>query len=532
MTTPEETAHKHHHHVDEALPDDHMPVTPRHLGLALLVISTAQLMVVLDATIVNIALPDIRDELGFTQENLQWVLTSYTLAFGGFLLLGGRAGDLLGRRRVFIAGIALFTFGSFAGGLAWNETSLIVGRGIQGLGAAIAAPTALSLITTEFPEGRQRNRAMGVYAAMSGAGAAVGLILGGFLTEIDWRWVMFVNVPIGLFVALVAPRVLTETDRHRGRFDLPGAISATAGLALLVYGLTQVATKVGENAAAGVEDAAMQAWTDPTNVAILATSVVLLVAFVVIEARSRHALMPLRIFENRNRSGAYAVMLIIGAAMFSMFFYLTQFVQDILGYSPVKAGFAFLPVSVCIVLAAGAASQLITRYGAKPLALVGTATTAVGMTWLSQIEPDSTYVGGLLGPMIVFALGMGMTFMPLTLAAVSKVGEGDAGIASGVLNTTQQIGGSIGLAALTTVAITTFTTAVDDLLPKFLEAGGVPPEDGSLPPEVFVTAQVDGWTAAFQVSAGLTVLAFFITLFAIKVTKEEAAHAGPLAAAA
>ncbi|MEO8106989.1 MAG: MFS transporter, partial [Actinomycetes bacterium] len=283
-------------------------------------------MVILDATIVNIALPSIQKDLGFSQANLQWVLTAYTLAFGGFLLLGGRAGDILGRRRVFIFGILLFTLGSLGGGFAWSEASLLVFRAIQGLGAAIAAPTALSLIATEFPEGKERNRAMGVYAAMSGAGAAVGLILGGILTEWDWRWVMFVNVPIGLFIALVAPRALTETERHTGKFDLPGAIAATSGLALLVYGLTRVATDVAENATAGVADPANQAWTDTTNLAIISLSIVLLVVFVFLEARSRHALMPLRIFENRNRAGAYGVMLIIGAAMFGMFFYLTQFV--------------------------------------------------------------------------------------------------------------------------------------------------------------------------------------------------------------
>jgi MFS family permease len=368
---------------------------------------------------------------------------------------------------------------------------------------------------------------MGVYAAMSGAGAAVGLILGGILTEFDWRWVMFVNVPIGIFIALVAPRALTETERHTGKFDLPGAIAATTGLAMLVYGLTRVATDVGENAAAGVSDPANAAWTDTTNLAIIAVSIVILVVFIVLEARSRHALMPLRIFENRNRAGAYGIMLIIGAAMFGMFFYLTQFVQEVLGYSPIKAGFAFLPVSVCIILSAGTASQLITRFGAKPFALIGTAMTAIGMMWLAQIQPDSTYVSGLLGPMIVFALGLGFTFMPLTLAAVSQIDESDAGIASGVLNTTQQIGGSIGLAALTTVSVTVFSTQ----FANFLAAGGQPPAAGEDLPAELVTAQVDGWTAAFQVSAWLAVVAFIITIFAIKVTKEEAAHAGPMGGA-
>lgn len=503
---------------DKVTETDEHARAPKNLALALVVICTAQLMVVLDATIVNIALPSIQKDLGFTPTNLQWVLTAYTLAFGGFLLLGGRAGDILGRRRVFIFGILLFTLGSLGGGFAWSEASLLVFRAIQGLGAAIAAPTALSLIATEFPEGKERNRAMGVYAAMSGAGAAVGLILGGFLTEIDWRWVMFVNVPIGIFIALVAPRALTETERHTGKFDLPGAITATLGLGLLVYALTEVATSVGELGAA-------EAWTDTRNLALLGTSIVLLVVFVLIEARSRHALMPLRILENRNRAGAYGIMLIIGAAMFGMFFYLTQFVQGILGYSPIKAGFAFVPVSICIIISAGLASQFITRFGAKPFALLGTAMTAAGMFWLAQIQPDSTYVGGLLGPMVVFALGLGFTFMPLTLAAVSQIDESDAGIASGVLNTTQQIGGSIGLAALTTVFATVFANTKGD----FAGSGA------NLTPEQLasaeVTATVDGWTAAFQVSAGLAIVAFFITLFAIKVTKEEAAHAGPMGGA-
>jgi EmrB/QacA subfamily drug resistance transporter len=501
---------------------------PKSLALALVVICTAQLMVVLDATIVNIALPSIEKDLGFSKANLQWVLTAYTLAFGGFLLLGGRAGDILGRRRVFIFGIWLFTIGSLGGGFAWNEASLLVFRAIQGLGAAIAAPTALSLIATEFPEGKERNRAMGVYAAMSGAGAAVGLILGGVLTEIDWRWVMFVNVPIGVFIALVAPKALTETERHTGKFDLPGAITATTGLALLVYGLTRIATDIGENAEAQVADPATQAWTDTTNLAILAVSVLLLVVFIVLEARSRHALMPLRIFENRNRAGAYGIMLIIGAAMFGMFFYLTQFVQEILGYSPIKAGFAFLPVSVCIILSAGFASQFITKWGAKPFAMIGTAMTAIGMLWLAQIDASSSYVGGLLGPMIVFALGLGFTFMPLTLAAVSQIDESDAGIASGVLNTTQQIGGSIGLAALTTVFVTVFASSITDAIAE-LSAGGQPTPEQLASAEV--AGLVDGWTSAFQVSAGLAVIAFVITVFAIKVTKEEAAHAGPIGGA-
>ncbi|CAN5290897.1 MFS transporter [soil metagenome] len=475
----------------------------RRLGLALIVISTAQLMVVLDATIVNIALPSIQIDLALSNASLQWVITAYTLAFGGLLLLGGRAGDILGRRRVFIAGIWLFSLGSLLGGLAWNAPTLLAGRVVHGIGAAIAAPTALALIATEFPEGKPRNQAMGVYAAMSGAGAAIGLILGGVLTDLlNWRWVLFVNVPIGIFVALVAPRVLHETQGHRGRFDLPGALTATIGLSTLVYGLTHAAT---------------DGWSDPGTLAALAIAVLLLVAFLAIEMRSPHALMPLRIFADGNRAGAFGIMMIIGAAMFAMFFFLTLFVQNVLGYSPLKSGFAFVPVSLFIVLSAGAASVLIARVGARPLALTGTLTTALGMLWLSRLDVDSTYVSGLLFPMIVLAVGLGLTFMPLTLAAVSNVADRDAGLASGVLNTTQQIGGSLGLAVLSTIAVTVSTNRITELSPT-----------GPPSPATIAAGAVDGYTTAFQVAAALALAAFVVTFFTIKVRAEEAAAASPL----
>jgi EmrB/QacA subfamily drug resistance transporter len=487
---------------EAAEPQAASPV-PKRLGVALVVISMAQLMVVLDATIVNIALPSIQTDLELSDASLQWVITAYTLAFGGLLLLGGRAGDILGRRRVFIFGIWLFSFGSLFGGLAWNAPTLLAGRVVQGIGAAIAAPTALALITTEFPEGKPRNQAMGVYAAMSGAGAAVGLILGGVLTDLlNWRWVLFVNVPIGIFVALLAPRVLHETEGHRGKFDLPGALTATIGLSTLVYGLTHAAT---------------DGWSDPVTLAALAIAVLLLVTFLAIEMRSPHALMPLRIFADPNRAGAFGIMMIIGAAMFAMFFFLTLFVQGVLGYSALKSGFAFVPVSLFIVISAGTASVLITRVGARPLALLGTLTTAAGMLWLSALDVDSTYVSGLLLPMIVLATGLGFTFMPLTLAAVSNVADREAGLASGVLNTTQQIGGSLGLAVLSTIAVTISTNRATELA----QGGQVSP--GSIGP----LAAVDGYTSAFQVAAGLAFAAFVVTFFTIKVRAEEAA-ASPL----
>src|SRR6202789_3667593 len=334
----------------------------RRLGLALSVIATAQLMVVLDATIVNVALPHIQTALHFSGTNLEWVVNAYALAFGGLLLLGGRSGDLLGRRRVFIFGVLLFSLASLAGGFATTQAWLLTARVVQGVGGAFAAPTALSLIAVNFPEGRARNRAMGVYAAMSVAGGAVGLIAGGLLTQyVSWRWVLFVNVPIGLAVALAAPRVLGESKRIRGKFDLPGAITGTLGLSALVYGLSNAATSQN-----GVSH-----WGDTKVVVSLVAAVVLLAAFVFIEARSPHALVPFRVLRSRNRSGAYIIMLCVGTAMFGMFFFLTLFIQEVWGYSALRSGIAYLPFVSMILVASGAAAQLVPRIGARPLLLVG-----------------------------------------------------------------------------------------------------------------------------------------------------------------
>src|ERR1022692_4645882 len=329
--------------VIDGLPNDPARPASRHLGLALIVIATAQLMVVLDATIVNVALPHIQHSLGFSGSGLEWVVNAYALTFGGLLLLGGRAGDILGRRRVFIVGIILFSLASLLGGFATTQAWLLGAPALQGGGGAIAAPTALSLITTTFPEGPPRNRAMGVYAAMSIGGAAVGLIAGGLLTTyLSWRWVLFVNVPIGIAVALTAPRVLTESPRRRGRFDLPGAITSTLGLAALVYGLTSAATSQN-----GVSH-----WGDTKVIIALTAAVVLLATFIIIESRSEHALMPLRIFRNRDRSAANLIMLFVGTAMFGMFFFLTIFVQTVWGYSALKTGIAYLPLVTAVMVMA------------------------------------------------------------------------------------------------------------------------------------------------------------------------------------
>jgi EmrB/QacA subfamily drug resistance transporter len=409
----------------------------RHLGIALAVISAAQLMVVLDATIVNIALPFVQRDLGFSQSNLSWVVNAYTLTFGGLLLLGGRAGDLLGRRKVFVFGVIVFAVASLLGGLAQNETWMISARVLQGLGAAVASPTALSLITTTFPAGQARNRAFAVYAAMSGAGAAIGLILGGALTELSWRWTFFINVPIGVAVVIMAPIFLGESERLRGRFDLPGAITATGGLVSLVYGLTHAATT---------------SWTDTTTIITLAIGVVGIIAFLLIESRSAHALMPFRVLANRNRAATYVAMLAIGSSMFAMFYFLSLYIQTVLGYSSMRAGVAFLPFSVGIVAAAQLASALVSRVDPRWIGGTGALLGGAGMLWMSRLTVDSTYVGGLLGPMLVLSVGMGFSFVPLTLTAVAGVAKSDAGVASAVLNTMQQIGGALGLATLSTVA--------------------------------------------------------------------------------
>src|SRR6476659_4275713 len=358
-------------------------------GLALQVLAAAQLMVVLDATIVNVALPHIQRALGFSGSGLEWVVNAYALAFGGLLLLGGRAGDRLGRRRMFIAGLLLFSAASLAGGFATSPGFLLVARAVQGAGGALVAPAALSLIITTFPEGAERTRAFGVYAAMSVAGGAIGLIGGGVLTTYaSWRWVLFVNVPIGAVVALAASRVLAETPRRRGRFDLPGALTGTAGITALVYGLISAATSPN-----GVSH-----WGDAKVIASLAAAAVLLAAFVIIETRRPQALLPVRLLSDRNRTGAYLSYAGVGIFIFGMFFFLTVFMQTVWGYSAIKTGVAYLPFTAALLIAAGAVAQLVPRIGARPLLLAGSAASAGGLYWLSRLTPPDTYTRGVPGP--------------------------------------------------------------------------------------------------------------------------------------
>jgi EmrB/QacA subfamily drug resistance transporter len=463
-----------------------------HPGVALAIITGSQLMVVLDATIVNIALPQIQSALGFSTTSLSWVLNAYTLTFGGLLLLGGRAGDILGRRRTFMFGIALFTTASFLAGLATSSTWLLAARALQGIGGAIASPTALALITTNFSEGAERNRAFGVFAAVSGSGAAVGLLAGGMLTSwLSWRWVFFVNVPIGILLAVVAPLFIDESEPHPGRFDLGGALTSTLGMTSLVYGFIR---------------AAQEGWKDPVTVASFALAVVLLATFVWIETTIDQPIMPLHLFRNRNRAGSYGIMLALAAALFSMFFFLTIFVQDILGYSPLKAGLAFLPVSAMIIITAQIASRRLLATGPKLFMVLGAVLAVAGLGWLAQLSTTSTYVSGILVPMLLFAAGMGFLFVPLTISAVSGVEASESGAASGLLNVTQQVGGSLGLSILVTV----FGTASRNETHALLGTGSPPPAN------IKELVLAHGISTAFMVGTVFAVIALVLSVVVIR----------------
>ncbi|MEV6781781.1 MFS transporter [Streptomyces sp. NPDC051098] len=481
-------------------------------GTALLIIASCQLMVVLDVTIVNIALPHIQSSLDFSTTSLAWVVNAYTLTFGGLLLLGGRAGDILGRRRVFMFGVLLFALASFLGGFAQNEPQLLAARALQGVGGAIASPTALSLITTTFPEGPARNRAFGVFAAVSAGGGAIGLLAGGMLVEwLNWRWVLFVNVPIALFIVLLTPRHIKESERHPGNFDVIGALTSTLGMVALVYGFIR---------------AAQEGWRDPVTLGSFAAAVVLLVSFIMVERRSSQPITPLHMFADRNRAGTYGIMLSLAAAIFGMFFFLTLFVQNVLDFGPLMAGLAFLPVSAVIAVGAGLASQLLPRFGPKPFMVTGAILAATGLGWLTLTDIHSTYLGSVLGPMLIFSLGMGMQFVSLTLMAVSGVAPAETGAASGLLNTTQQVGGSLGLAILVTVFGTASRHEAEDQIADFA-ANATPAErlifqrTGQLPAHWGDEVLTSGVSAAFVVAAIFTLIAAVIALLVIQVRPSD-----------
>ncbi|MFJ6608752.1 MFS transporter [Streptomyces sp. NPDC091289] len=499
-----------------ATPADTAKTPDRHRsGLALLVIASCQLMVVLDVTIVNIALPHMQKDLGFSTENLSWVVNAYTLTFGGLLLLGGRLGDILGRRRVFIFGVLLFVFASLLGGLSQEGWQLLAARSLQGVGGAIASPTALSLITTTFREGPERNRAFGVFAAVSAGGSAIGLLAGGLLVEwLDWRWVLFVNIPIGLLIAVATPRYIPESERRPGHFDIAGALTSTVGMVLLVYGFIR---------------ASEDGWTDPLTLGSFAAAVLLLTVFITVERGSKQPITPLWMFRDRNRAGTYAMMLSLAAAMFGMFFFLTLFVQNVLDFSPLRAGLAFLPVSAVIAVSAGLASQLLPRWGPKPFMVVGALLAAVGLGWLTLTDVHSSYLGSILGPMLVFGFGMGMQFVSLTLMAVSGVAPKEAGAASGILNATQQVGGSLGLSILVTTFGTASRNAASDQVPRFLQEG-TPAQllefrrTGELPPPWGDEVLTSGVSSAFVVAACFAVFAALVALFIIQVRPADLAR--------
>ncbi len=444
--------------------------------LALALLALTQFVIVLDASIVNVALPSIGKNLQVSQDNLSWVVNAYTLTFGGFLLLGGRLADLLGRRRMFISGLILFGLASLAGGLSGSEAQLIAARAVQGLGAAIISPAALSIITTTFTEGSDRNTALGVWGAVAGAGGAAGVLLGGVLTEyLGWEWVLLVNVPIALVAAFLSPRLLKESrDERASTFDIPGAVSVTAGLAILVYALV---------------DADSAGWGSTQTLGLLGLSLVLLATFVGIELRTRHPLMPFSIFRLRTLRGANLVGLTIGMSLFSMFFFISLYLQQVLGYGPLKAGLAYVPLSLLIITSAGVASQLVTRIGFKPTLITGMLFVTAGLLWFSQVSaPGGSYVGDVLFPSMLAAVGLGFAFVTSTIAAVTGTEPSEAGLASGLINTSQQVGGALGLAITATVASSATSSAF---------------EDGE---RVRTVALTDGFQNAFLTCAGLALL--------------------------
>ena len=455
-----------------------MMASEQRKWLALGLLSVVQFMVVLDIAIVNVALPSIQVDLGFSQENLQWVISAYALVFGGFLLLGGRAADLLGRRRIFLAGIVVFTLASLLAGLAWSEASLIGARALQGLGAAIITPAALSILSTTFSEGRERNIALGVWGAVGGFGAAAGVLLGGILTDaLSWEWIFFVNVPVGVAAFALTPILLAESrDARVKAFDAPGAVLVTSGLSLLVYAITQ---------------AGQEGWLAAETLGTSAAAVALLVGFVAWVRRHPEPLMRFGILQTRTVSGANVAGFIMGTAMFSMFLMLTLYMQQVLGYSAMKTGVAYLAVAGTAIVWSAVAAQLVTRVGVKPVLVVGMATLTAGLVYFTQVSVGGSYLGDLLPGFLLIAVGIGFSFVPISIAALAGVQDAEAGLASGLINTSQQIGGALGIAALSTIATSQTENAV---------AAGT-----ALP-----FALVDGFTAAFVagvVIAGVGVVA-------------------------
>jgi EmrB/QacA subfamily drug resistance transporter len=467
--------------------------------LALGVIAIAQLMVILDASIVNIALPQAQADLGISDVNRQWVVTAYMLAFGGLLLLGGRIADYVGRKRMFLVGLAGFAVASGLGGIAQNSSLLFSARALQGAFAALLAPAALSLITVTFTSTKERAQAFGVYGAVSGGGAAIGLLAGGALTEYaSWRWCLLVNIPIAAVAALLAIPYVRESKAHGNtKYDLPGAVLVTGGLVSLVYGFTEAAK----------EDVG---WSAGSTLGFIALAVVLLAAFVVVEARSSNPLLPLRVVLDRNRGGAYLAATLVGAGLFSMFLFLTYYFQVNLGYTPLKSGFAFLPFSLGIIVTAGVVSNILPRTGPKPLMVLGSVMAVIGLLMMTLISQDSSYVAVVLPGMLLLSIGMGLLFVPLSDLALVGVEEHDAGVASAMLNTSQQIGGSLGTALLSTF----YASTVSGYLADNVKA---PADVPRLTPLAFI----EGYHVAFYIGAALLALASLTIIVLINAKRED-----------
>ena len=456
---------------------------------ALALLCMTQFMVVLDASIVNIALPTIGKEVGISQENLSWVVNAYVLTFGGFLLLGGRMADLLGRRRIFMVGLVIVAVASLFAGFAPNEGVLIAGRAGRDDRRSEPLPSALSIVTTIFRDGSERNKALGAWGAVAGSGGAAGVLLGGVLTDgLGWEWVLWVNVPVALVVLALTPGLIPESrsESQTRTFDLAGAVTVTAGLSLLVYAIV---------------DAESAGWGSTKTIGLLAVAVALLGVFTLIELRSEAPLVPFSIFRKRTLTGANAVGLMVGGSLFAMFFFITLYMQQVLGYSPIKAGLSYLPLSIFIIISAGAASQLVTKIGFKPVLAVGLILVAGGLLWFGAISVDGGFTTDILGPSLLAAVGLGFAFVTTTIAAVSGIEDNEQGLASGLINTSQQIGGALGLAVLATVA----NSRTDDALAA---AGGNP---RALP-----DALVEGFQAAFYGAALIAVIGLVLTLVLIR----------------
>src|SRR4051794_2325589 len=465
----------------------------RRKWLALALLCTVQFMVVLDIAVVNVALPSIQTDLGFSQENLQWVISAYALLFGGFLLLGGRAADLLGRRRVFLVGLVVFTAASLLSGLAWSEGALIASRGLQGFGAAIVSPAALSILTTTFAEGSERNTALGAWGGVGAFGAVAGVLLGGVLTDLlSWQWIFFVNAPVGVGAFLLAPVLLSESrDATARSFDLPGAALVTGGLVVLVYAITQ-ANKYG--------------WGSVETIGLFAAALALLTGFLAREATTSDPLMPLSLFRLRTLVGANIAGLILGTVLFAMFLMLTLYMQQVLGYSPLRTGVSYLAVAGSAIVWSALAAQLVTRVGVKRVLVVGMAFLMAGLAYFTRVSVDGSYTGDLLPGFLVIAVGMGFSFVPISIAALAGVQPSEAGLASGLINTSQQVGGALGIAALSSLATSTTAHKL---------------ADGSTQ----AVALTDGFRAAFVGGAAVAVIGVLVALFVVRGRDIETAPA-------